>query len=110
MKWIELNTQDTLETIAASNSYAIIFKHSTRCPVSSMAKRTFEFESSLIPEETPVYLVDLIKYREISNQIADKWKVRHESPQVLLIKGDDCVYNESHNEIEVAKIVVKMAN
>ncbi|WP_134088331.1 bacillithiol system redox-active protein YtxJ [Olivibacter sp. XZL3] len=110
MKWIELNTLDTLETIANSNSYVIIFKHSTRCPVSSMAKRTFEFESSLIPEETPVYLLDLIKYREISNEIANKWHVRHESPQVLLIKGNQCVYNESHNEIEVAKVVVKMAN
>lgn len=110
MKWIELNTLDTLETIAKSNSYVIIFKHSTRCPVSSMAKKTFEFEASLIPEETPVYLLDLIKYREISNKIADKWNVRHESPQVLLIKGDQCVYNESHNEIEVAKVVIKMAN
>ncbi|MEH6306142.1 bacillithiol system redox-active protein YtxJ [Olivibacter sp. CPCC 100613] len=110
MKWIELNSPDVLEAIADSNSYAIIFKHSTRCPVSGMAKRTFEFESSLIPEEIPVYLVDLIKYRDISNQIAAKWNVRHESPQVLLVKGDHCLYNESHSEIEVARVVVKMAS
>lgn len=110
MKWIELNTLDALEAIASSNTYAIIFKHSTRCPVSGMAKRTFEFESSLIPEDTPVYLLDLIKHREVSNQIANRWDVRHESPQVLLVKGNQCVYNESHNDIEVAKLVIKMAN
>lgn len=108
MKWIALTSMEELDSLANQDSYAIIFKHSTRCPVSSMAKRTFEFESTLLPEEVPVYYLDLIKYRDISNEIANKWQVRHESPQVLLIKGDQCIYHESHNDIEVAKVVTKL--
>ena len=108
MEWIALTGIDELEELIASNNYAIIFKHSTRCPVSSMAKRTFEFESTLIPEGIPVYLLDLIKYRELSNTIAEKWQVKHESPQVLLIKGESCIYHESHNDIEVAKVVINL--
>jgi len=108
MKWIALTSMEELERVASLDTYTIIFKHSTRCPVSNMAKRTFEFESTLIPEETPVYLLDLIKYREISNKIAEKWQIRHESPQVLLIKGNQCIYHESHNDIEVAKVVINL--
>lgn len=110
MKWIEIKNHEELETISQSNDYTIIFKHSTRCPVSSMAKRHFEFDAVLIPQEIPVYLLDLIKHREISNQIAEKWNIRHESPQVLLIKGAQCLYHESHNDIEVAKVVTKITN
>lgn len=110
MKWIALTSMEELESLAKQDSYAIIFKHSIRCPVSAMAKRTFEFESTLIPEEVPVYYLDLIKYRELSNEVANKWHVRHESPQILLIKGNQCIYHESHNDIEVAKVVIKMPN
>jgi len=110
MKWLELKTLEDLESIFNSNDYTVIFKHSTRCPISSMTKKQFEFESTLIPQDIPVYLLDLIKHREISNKIADKWQVRHESPQVLLIKGSECVYHESHNEIEVAKVVTRITS
>jgi len=110
MKWIELTSTEELESLANQNTYAIIFKHSTRCPVSNMAKKNFEFESPLIPEGIPVYFLDLIKYRALSNEIANKWQVKHESPQILLIKGDQCFYHESHNNIEVAKVVVRMTN
>ncbi|GAA4797638.1 hypothetical protein GCM10023231_27800 [Olivibacter ginsenosidimutans] len=110
MKWIALTSVEELEQLANSGTYAIIFKHSTRCPVSNMAKKTFEFESTLIPEGTPVYFLDLIKYREVSNKIAEKWQVKHESPQILLIKGDECLYHESHNAIEAAKVVIHLPN
>lgn len=110
MKWIALTSMEELEHVTNLNMHTIIFKHSTRCPVSNMAKRTFELESTLIPDELPIYLLDLIKYREISNKIAEKWQVRHESPQVLLIKGDQCIYHESHNDIEVAKVVINLPN
>ena len=108
MKWTALTSIEDLENIVSQDNYAIIFKHSTRCPVSSMAKKTFEFESTLIPEGTPVYLLDLIKHRDLSNKIAEKWQVKHESPQVLLIKGASCIYHESHNDIEVAKVVINL--
>jgi len=110
MKWVQLTNMDELETIAHTSDHVIIFKHSIRCAVSNMAKKRFELESTLIPDNVRVYLLDLIKYREISNEIAHKWQVKHESPQVLLLHGNQCLYHESHNDIEVAKIVINLPN
>jgi len=105
MDWIALNTIDQLEQIKTSSTPSIIFKHSTRCPVSGMAKRNFQLEAPLLPDGVAVYYLDLIKYREISNHIADHWNIRHESPQVLLIHNDQCIYNASHSDIEMAEVV-----
>lgn len=105
MDWIALDTIDQLEEIKTSNTPSIIFKHSTRCPVSGMAKRNFEFETSLLPEGVSVYYLDLIKYREISNHVAEHWSIKHESPQVLLIRNNQCIYDASHGDIEMAEIV-----
>lgn len=110
MNWIALNTIDQLEQIKSSNIPSIIFKHSTRCPVSSMAKRNFELEAPLLPEQVSVYYLDLIKYREISNQIAAQWDVRHESPQVLVIHNRQCIYSASHGDIEMAEAVNKISS
>jgi len=108
MNWIALNSADQLEEIQNSNEPIVIFKHSTRCSVSGMARRNIEFESSLLPENMPTYFLDLIKYRDLSNLIAETWNVRHESPQILLIHHKQCIYHASHNEISLADVVVKI--
>lgn len=105
MDWIALTSINELEQIKTSTTPVVIFKHSTRCPVSSMAKRNFELEASLLPDHIPAYYLDLIKYREISNQIAEQWDVHHESPQVLVIFNNKCTYNASHGDIEMAEVV-----
>lgn len=110
MKWIALDSIEELDKITHSDHYTVIFKHSTRCPVSSMTKRQFEFEIDLIPTGTPIYLLDLIKHRSISNEIAERWKVKHESPQILLVKGNQCIYSESHNDIEATKVTIMISN
>ncbi|WP_028297788.1 bacillithiol system redox-active protein YtxJ [Olivibacter sitiensis] len=100
MEWIKLNDLKQLEEIGQQEGYSLIFKHSTRCPVSSMAKRQFEMERDLLPADLPCYFLDLIAHRDISNAVAQKWDVQHESPQLLLIYGNKCVYNESHSGID----------
>lgn len=104
MNWIPLTSLAQLDEIAQAQSTQVIFKHSTRCPVSSMAKRTVEYNWDELPQDTNVYLLDLIQYRDISNTIAGRWKVEHQSPQVLVVKGEDCVYNASHESINVEDI------
>lgn len=99
MNWIELNSQEQLQNIIDSEGYSVIFKHSTRCSVSMMAKRRFEHDWGEIPEGTPLYYLDLISHRDISNAIANAFNVHHESPQLLLIKGGECIYETSHSEI-----------
>lgn len=108
MNWIELTSPSQLTEIQEDKEPSIIFKHSTRCPVSKVVKNSFITESVLLPENVKVYHLDLIKYRDLSNQIAQHWNVRHESPQVLLIQNDRCHYDASHNNIHVADIVTQI--
>ena len=108
MNWIQLQSTDQLSEIKNLPGYSLIFKHSTRYSISMMAKRRFELDWDSLPEELPLYFLDLIQYREISSQIAQQFHVHHESPQLLLIKNGECVLDASHGDIsaeEVAEFV-----
>lgn len=109
MAWINLTSLQQLDEIKSSDGYSLIFKHSTRCSISLMAKRSFEADWEVIPVDTKLYFLDLISFREISNQIAENFQVAHQSPQILLIKDGDCVLEASHSDIsadEVAEVMV----
>lgn len=77
----------------------VIFKHSTRCSISRMALKQFENHYDLHQEVKP-YFLDLIEHREVSNEIANRFKVIHQSPQILLIKDGRSVYDVSHDGID----------
>lgn len=106
MNWIPLTDEQQLETIKEESKTqpVVIFKHSTRCSISSMAKSRLEREQE--PEQVKFYYLDLIAYRSLSNKIAEDFQVHHESPQVLLIKNGKCTYEESHNGISMEDIVL----
>lgn len=87
----ELLTQSSLD-----DSAFLLFKHSSRCMISTMALRAFESEYS---SDIPAYFVDLIQYRELSNFIAEATTITHQSPQVITIKKGVPVYSESHHHI-----------
>lgn len=96
MDWIVLSSTKELEQLMAA-SYTlpqVIFKHSTSCNVSAVAKKRLDKQPQ--PSSVSFHYLDLIKHRSISNNIATQFDVEHESPQVLLIKNGKCVYNESH--------------
>lgn len=99
MKWIPLETEQQLEEIKAGNQLSLIFKHSTRCSISMMARRRFELDWEILPDTINLYFLDLLRYRQISNSIADIFNVFHQSPQLLLIKDGECIYEASHGEI-----------
>ena len=85
----------------------VIFKHSTRCSISSMAKS--RLERSEQPVTGDFHFLDLIKYRSISDKIAEDFAVTHESPQILVIKNTECVYEESHSGIQMDEIAEQLA-
>lgn len=109
MNWEILTDVNQLgEIIFNSNEKpAVIFKHSTRCSVSRMALKQFENEFDLQDKVTP-YFLDLITYREISNEIANRFNVYHESPQILLIKDGQSVYDASHSDIDAGDLSDKL--
>lgn len=103
MDWIKLENAAQLREIKAQNRTSIIFKHSTRCSVSRMVMRNLEGDAALL-SDFPVYYLDLLNYRDISNQLAADFNVQHQSPQVLVVKGEECIYNASHEAIDAAVI------
>ena len=103
MNWTQLNSIDQLEQISDQSFEipVVIFKHSTSCGLSSMVLR--KLEESITDghkQDYQFYFVDLHSYREVSNAVAEKWAVEHESPQMLLIKSNELVLSESHFSIE----------
>lgn len=109
MIWEQLTEEVQLEQIRelSYRQPVVIFKHSTRCSISTMAKNRLEREQA--PENIVFYYLDLIRYRTVSNKVAEVFQVHHESPQVLLIKNGECVYEESHNGIDLSEIAIQAA-
>jgi bacillithiol system protein YtxJ len=105
MDWKVLADEAELEEIIrrSESRPQVIFKHSTRCSISSVAKgRLDRFDA---PSNMDFYFLDLIRYRNISNKVSERFFVEHESPQVLVIKNGKCVYDESHISINIQDIL-----
>ncbi|MCD9576384.1 bacillithiol system redox-active protein YtxJ [Flavobacterium soyae] len=109
VNWTELtDIHQLMEIEAVSNEKpVVIFKHSTRCSISRMALKQFEREFDL-EEAVDAYFLDLITYRDISNEIADRFDVYHESPQLILVKNGKAVYNVSHSDIDAEALKSKV--
>lgn len=108
MEWKNITDLNQISDIKSTAGYSLIFKHSTRCSVSMMAKKRFELDWDIIPTGTNLYFLDLISHRTISAEIAETFQVHHESPQILLIKDGSCVLDASHSDIsadEVAEVI-----
>lgn len=107
MNWLTLESISDLEQIIESSfkldKGIAIFKHSTRCSISSMAKSRLSSKWSFT-NDLPIYYLDLIQFRDVSNAIAQKFNIEHQSPQLLLIKDGVCIYNASHLSISVSEI------
>jgi bacillithiol system protein YtxJ len=105
MNWQPINAIDQLEKIktASFDTPQVIFKHSTTCSISRMALD--RFERATAPEKVDFHYLDLLNYRSISNAIAEFFQVHHESPQVILIKNGECIYDESHYGIMMDELI-----
>lgn len=82
----------------------VVFKHSTQCPISAAAYR--QMETFVQTASTPVYLVRVIEERPLSNKIAERLQIRHQSPQVMIVKANQVVWQASHYDI-TAKAVAQ---
>ena len=107
--WIPLTILEQLDEIITSSNEkpVVIFKHSTRCIVSRTALKQFENEYDL-GNSVDAYFLDLLEHREISNEIANRFNVYHQSPQLLLIKDGKSVYDVSHDAIDAGELKGKL--
>ncbi|MCP9235708.1 bacillithiol system redox-active protein YtxJ [Lewinella sp. JB7] len=106
MNWIKIDSVHDIEAIIERSHHVscLILKHSTACPISSLAKNRLEKQWDLEHSAMETYYLDLLRHRDVSNYIAAEFAVDHESPQVLLIKDGRCVFNASHLDIRVDEL------
>lgn len=108
MNWNKLSDINQLDDLvkASGNHPVLIFKHSTRCSISSTALDRIErsWKTEEVHGLEPYYL-DLIQYKNISGAIESKFDVEHQSPQALIIKNGSCVYHASHYDIRYQELL-----
>jgi bacillithiol system protein YtxJ len=105
-RWKTLDSLAQLDdAIVESHASAqIIFKHSARCIISKMVLSQLEESLDAIPTNATLLFLDLLNHRDVSNAIAQRLGVHHESPQVVVIKNGQAVFHESHHSIDAATI------
>lgn len=111
MRWKELSEEEQLDRIDeySQTGPVLIFKHSTRCSISSTALARLERAWTKADDERHViYFLDLLRHRALSNAIAQRYRVEHESPQVLVIHNGRCVHNAAHFGISYGDVLQQM--
>jgi bacillithiol system protein YtxJ len=105
MHWIHLTDEEQLKQMINKSQLKpqVIFKHSTRCSISAVALQ--RMQKTAQPSDIDFYFLDLLANRSLSNKIAEVFRVHHESPQILLIRDGECVYDESHLGISMDQIM-----
>ena len=100
-KFFTLNKMEQFEEIDAvsQSKPVVLFKHSTRCIISRTALKQFDAEFNYPEEKIVWFLLDLLNHRDLSNEIASRYNVVHQSPQIVVIKNGKAVFNESHDSI-----------
>lgn len=105
--WNALTEEEQLDEIEeeSKEKTVVLFKHSTRCGISRMVLRNFEkgFQKEQA-EDHKMYFLDLLANRGLSNEIAKRFNVAHESPQVIILKNGKVVHHASHHSIEPGKV------
>jgi len=110
IQWIPLASIDQLDEIVSKSSGTpqVIFKHSTSCGISRMVLNMLTSSYTLEPGNMDMYFLDLLANRNVSNAVAEKFQVMHQSPQMLIIKNGVVVAHDSHgaiNEMELEKYI-----
>lgn len=108
MKWNELSDITQLDLIdqESVNQKVLVFKHSTRCSISDAALgRTERKWNDANADVLKPYYLDLIAHRDISNAIATRYNVMHESPQALIISNGKCIFSQTHMSIDVNELM-----
>ena len=110
-KWKHLEQVALLDAITEQSfsKPQVLFKHSTRCSISTMAmNRLLRLEDAFY-QQADFYYLDLITHRDVSAAIAERYHVHHESPQVIILKQGDAPYDASHMEISVAELTSEIS-
>ena len=104
-QFIDLDNTEQLEKLFESSHQkpVILFKHSTTCPISA---NVFEDVSQT---DATIYLIVVQEARNVSNAIAEKTGIRHESPQAIVLRNGEAIYHASHYDVTHSDIADAIA-
>ncbi len=110
--WETLSTEDQIDSIISESHKRpqIIFKHSTRCSISSRAYQRLDSIGPKVNDKADIYYLDVIASRPISNSVAARFKIPHESPQLLIISDEQVILHKSHGAIQEEVILNAIQN
>lgn len=102
LAWNYLESMDDLDALEALSyeKKVVLFKHSTRCSISRFVLKQFENTFDISEDKMQLYFLDLIEYRPVSNEIAERFEVTHQSPQMIVLKDGKAIFNASHESID----------
>jgi len=105
MHWIHLTDEDQLQKIIVRSQEKpqVIFKYSTECQLSEIIFQ--RLQKDCCPEHVDFHFLDLAMYKNISEKVSETFHVLHQSPQILLIKEGECIFEDSHSEISLEQIM-----
>jgi len=107
-KFFRIDDKTALENLLTDSRQkpVIVFKHSNACSISARAYREMEkFEGQ-------VNILEVQSAREVSRELANLTGIRHETPQVIVLRDGKAVWNASHFDVtagDVAKAVASLA-
>ncbi len=106
LNWKSLERIEEVDALAEQSCQrpCVIFKHSIRCNISYIAKHRLEQKWDFASDEMEAYYLDIIKHRPVSDYVAERFAVHHESPQLLLIRDGECTCEASHLDISLEEL------
>lgn len=106
-RWYEIRTTQEMDNVilASSERPQVILKHSNSCGVSFFAKQNLDSIPSEQLSKADLYIIDVIRHRDVSYYLADKFNIRHESPQVFVIKDKQVLWSGSHGRVNADNVL-----
>lgn len=98
----QLTSIEELHEFVKQPGKHLLFKHSTTCPISAKAHE--EFQAYAQNSDVSAAIVHVIEDRPVSNQVAEDFGIKHESPQIFLVEDGQVAWNTSHWKITQANI------
>lgn len=100
-RFLRIDDQATLDNLVSESKEraVLVFKHSNACPISARAYREME------KLESPVNLLEIQAAPELSREVASFTGVRHESPQVIILRDGKAVWNASHFDVNAPSVI-----
>lgn len=99
-----LSTDDDLEAAldASQQGDVVLYKHSSTCSISSRAED--EMKALAQNDGPPIYEVVVQTNRPLSNDIEERFGIRHETPQAILVRNGEAIFNASHGDVTAQNV------